>query len=151
MEAKLKTLESSATLRLNEAILSSSLAISSLDKYRIALRNALDEAKIDDDKEAQWKLVTDLFETQTADVNEANQKFSSARKSIEELEKCVNETKTSEIGQFVKNLPDIQIDLINAHGSLETEQTKVTFVIYYKFYFSYLIRILIIRTLVKLE
>ena len=52
MEAKLKTLESSATLRLNEAILSSSLAISSLDKYRIALRNALDEAKIDDDKEA---------------------------------------------------------------------------------------------------
>jgi hypothetical protein len=39
----------------------------------------LDENKDEETKELQWRQVTNLFEAQQADVNEANLKFALAR------------------------------------------------------------------------
>jgi len=61
------------------ALNSSYVAIETLNKYRTALRNALDDTLNDDTKEIQWRQVTDLFDLQTADVHEANQKFALAK------------------------------------------------------------------------
>ncbi len=55
------------------------MARETLSKYRTALRNALDETSNDDNKEIQWREVTDLFDLQTTDVQEANQKFALAK------------------------------------------------------------------------
>jgi hypothetical protein len=62
-------------LQISEALNSSYVAIESLNKYKLALKGALDEKKNDDIKDAQWRQVTDLFDVQLRDVNEANQKF----------------------------------------------------------------------------
>ena len=61
------------------ALNSSYVARETLSKYRTALRNALDETSNDDNKEIQWREVTDLFDLQTTDVQEANQKFALAK------------------------------------------------------------------------
>jgi hypothetical protein len=79
VETKLRTLNSSGKLRVSEALNSSYVAIESLNKYRQALRVAIDETKNEENKELQWRQVTDLFDMQTADVNEANQKFQIAK------------------------------------------------------------------------
>jgi hypothetical protein len=79
VETRLRTLNASGKLRVAEALNSSYVAIESLNRYRAALRAALDETKSDESKDLQWRQVTDLFDMQTTDVNEANQKFQIAR------------------------------------------------------------------------
>lgn len=66
---------------MQEALNSSYVAIESLNKYKAALKNALDDTKprLDEDKDIEWRKVTDLFDLQTNDVNSANQKFTLAK------------------------------------------------------------------------
>lgn len=66
-------------LKTSEALNSSYVAIESLNKYKQALKNALDENKNEELKDLEWRQVTDLFDLQTSNVNEANQKFALAR------------------------------------------------------------------------
>ena len=62
------------------AMTSSTIAIESLNNYRNALKRALDSDLLtDEDKDLQWRQVTDAFDNQARDVNESNQKFSLAR------------------------------------------------------------------------
>lgn len=72
---------------------SSYVAIESLNKYKQALRAALDESD-ENGKETQWRQVTDFFDIQTSDVAEANQKILIAkydiRMLVELLESCDN-------------------------------------------------------------
>ena len=75
----MKSLNGTVKLRVSESLNSSYVAIESLNKYRQALRAALDENLNNEIKELQWRQVTDLFDMQTADVAEANQKFATAR------------------------------------------------------------------------
>ena len=63
-------------LKTSEALNSSYAAIESLNKYKNALRNALDDKSTDDAKDIQWRHVTDLFDIQAADLNQANNKNS---------------------------------------------------------------------------
>ena len=72
-------MDADVKLKVSEALNSSYVAIETLNKYRKALRQALDETKDEETKELQWRQVTNLFETQQADVNEANLKFALAR------------------------------------------------------------------------
>ncbi len=81
IENRLKTLNDTAKLRVSEALNGSYVAIESLNKYRQALRNAMDDTN-DETKDLQWRQVTDLFDMQTADVNEAHQKFALAKFEI---------------------------------------------------------------------
>lgn len=74
IENRLHQLDESVKVKVSEALNSSYAAIDSLNKYRQALRNALDE-KSDSTKELEWRQVTDLFDLQQSDVNEANEKF----------------------------------------------------------------------------
>lgn len=72
-------MDSEMKLKVSAALNSSYVAIETLNKYRTALRNALDETSNDDTKDIQWRQVTDFFDLQTADVHEANQKFALAK------------------------------------------------------------------------
>lgn len=72
-------MDSELKIKVTAALNSSYVAIETLNKYRTALRNALDETSSDDTKDIQWRQVTDLFDLQTADVHEANQKFALAK------------------------------------------------------------------------
>jgi hypothetical protein len=63
----------------SEALNSSYVTIESLNKYKNALKLALDETKNLDDKDIEWRRVTDLFDIQANNVNEANQKFAHAK------------------------------------------------------------------------
>lgn len=69
-------------LRVTEALNSSYVSIASLSNYRQALRKALDDDNLTSDvnqKEVEWRKVTDLFDLQSRDVNETNQKIALAR------------------------------------------------------------------------
>ena len=69
-------------LRVTEALNSSYVSIASLNNYRQALRKALDDDNLNSDvnqKEVEWRKVTDLFDLQSRDVNETNQKIVLAR------------------------------------------------------------------------
>ena len=69
-------------LRVTEALNSSYVSIASLNNYRQALRTALDDDNLNSDvnqKEVEWRKVTDLFDLQSRDVNETNQKIVLAR------------------------------------------------------------------------
>ena len=106
--------------------------IFSLNKYKNALRNALDDKATDDAKDLQWRHVTDLFDLQTADLNEANQKFTIARSQIEELDNLLNQIKTNQLSKGVKNYRDAQQDLINQYRLLQAEQLKVITILMYR-------------------
>jgi hypothetical protein len=141
----LRTLNANAKLRVSEALNSSYVAIESLNKYRQALRVALDETKNEDNKELQWRQVTDLFDMQTADVNEAKQKFqiakyihiymnnfkwifiysSFSRNTLGDLDTMVREIKSVEFSKNVKNLREAQLDAVNQYRLLQAEQAKV--------------------------
>ena len=127
IENKLRTLNSTAKLRVSEALNSSYVAIESLNKYRQALRMALDDDVRNEaeSKEVQWRQVTDLFDMQTADVNEAQQKFTLAKSVLNELDQMVKEIKSIEFSKNVRNLRDVQLDLINELRALQAEQNKV--------------------------
>ncbi len=141
----MRTLNANAKLRVSEALNSSYVAIESLNKYRQALRVALDETKNEDNKELQWRQVTDLFDMQTADVNEAKQKFqiakyihiymnnfkwifiysSFSRNTLGDLDTMVREIKSVEFSKNVKNLREAQLDAVNQYRLLQAEQAKV--------------------------
>ena len=112
-------------LKTSEALNSSYAAIESLNKYKNALKNALDDKATDDAKDLQWRHVTDLFDLQAADLNEANQKFTLARSQIEELDNVLNQIKTNQMSKDVKNFREAQLDLINQYRLLQAEQLKV--------------------------
>lgn len=65
--------------KVEEVVLSTNSSLESLKQYSQALRNALDENQIVENKEQQWKEVTDLFYIQSFNVNETNQKFEAAK------------------------------------------------------------------------
>ncbi len=119
-------------LKTSEALNSSYAAIESLNKYKNALKNALDDKATDDAKDLQWRHVTDLFDLQTADLNEANQKFTIARSQIEELDNLLNQIKTNQLSKGVKNYRDAQQDLINQYRLLQAEQLKVNKTLIYR-------------------
>jgi len=119
-------------LKTSEALNSSYAAIESLNKYKNALKNALDDKATDDAKDLQWRHVTDLFDLQTADLNEANQKFTIARSQIEELDNLLNQIKTNQLSKGVKNYRDAQQDLINQYRLLQAEQLKVNKTLMYR-------------------
>ena len=119
-------------LKTSEALNSSYAAIESLNKYKNALKNALDDKATDDAKDLQWRHVTDLFDLQTADLNEANQKFTIARSQIEELDNLLNQIKTNQLSKGVKNYRDAQQDLINQYRLLQAEQLKVNKTLLYR-------------------
>lgn len=76
----------SIRIRVQEALNGSYVAIESLNKYKAALKNALDDSKEHEkDKEIEWRKVTDLFDVQTNDVNGANQRFALAKYEINHL------------------------------------------------------------------
>jgi hypothetical protein len=112
-------------LKTSEALNSSYAAIESLNKYKNALKNALDDKATDDAKDLQWRHVTDLFDLQAADLNEANQKFTLARSQIEELDNVLNQIKTNQMSKNVKNFREAQLDLINQYRLIQAEQLKV--------------------------
>ena len=112
-------------LKTSEALNSSYAAIESLNKYKNALKNALDDKATDDAKDLQWRHVTDLFDLQAADLNEANQKFTLARSQIEELDNVLNQIKTNQMSKDVKNFREAQLDLINQYRLIQAEQLKV--------------------------
>ena len=69
-------------IRVTEALNSSYVSIASLNNYRQALKKALDDDNLTSDvnqKEVEWRKVTDLFDLQSRDVNETNQKIALAR------------------------------------------------------------------------
>ena len=65
--------------KVEDVVLSTNSSLDSLKQYSQALRNALDENKNVENKEQQWKEVTDLFYIQSFNVNETNQKFEAAK------------------------------------------------------------------------
>ena len=80
VERKLQALDADLRLHVSEATTSSIVAIASLNKYGNALKRALDnEQASDEDKDLQWRQVTDSFDIQARDVSESNQKFTLAR------------------------------------------------------------------------
>jgi len=125
-------LNTDVKLKTSEALNSSYAAIESLNKYKNALKNALDDKATDDAKDLQWRHVTDLFDLQTADLNEANQKFTIARSQIEELDNLLNQIKTNQLSKGVKNYRDAQQDLINQYRLLQAEQLKVNKTLLYR-------------------
>ncbi|CAF0889017.1 unnamed protein product, partial [Brachionus calyciflorus] len=127
VESKLENLDENVRLKVSEALNSSYVAIESLNKYRLALRKALDDTKTDDlSKDLEWRQVTDLFELQSSDVNAANEKFLIAKRNIDELDKLINQVRQNdELKKNVKNLKQIQIDLINQMRSLQMEENKL--------------------------
>jgi hypothetical protein len=78
IENRLTFLSENLKLRVSEALDGSYVAIESLNKYKAALKLALDGSD-DSAKEVQWRKVTDLFDLQSNHVNEANQRFTAAR------------------------------------------------------------------------
>jgi glutamate-1-semialdehyde aminotransferase len=125
-------LSTDVKLKTSEALNSSYAAIESLNKYKNALKNALDDKATDDAKDLQWRHVTDLFDLQTADLNEANQKFTIARSQIEELDNLLKQIKTNQLSKGVKNYRDAQQDLINQYRLLQAEQLKVNKTLMYR-------------------
>lgn len=128
VESKLRHLDESVQLRVSEALNSSYVAIESLNKYRLALRQALDDSKLDVlDKELEWQQVTDLFDLQSNDVATANERFLIAKNNVQELEKLLNQINLSdELKKNVKNLKQTKIDLINQMRSLQAEENKLS-------------------------
>lgn len=127
IETKLQHCDESVKLKVAEALNSSYVAIESLNKYRLALRRALDDTQINGlDKELEWRQVTDLFDLQSADVNVANEKFLIAKNSVQELDKLLGQVKDSDdLKKNVKNLKQTQIDLINQMRNLQVEENKL--------------------------
>ena len=125
LEGKIRILNTDVKLKTSEALNSSYAAIESLNKYRNALRNALDDKSSDEAKDMQWRHVTDLFDLQAADQNEANQKFSLAKNQIEELDKLLTQIKANKMSKDVKNFREAQYDLLNQYRLLQAEQLKV--------------------------
>lgn len=76
----MRSLTETIRIRVQEALNSSYVAIESLNKYKAALKVALDDSKEHEkEKEIEWRKVTDLFDVQTNDVNTANQRFALAK------------------------------------------------------------------------
>ncbi|RNA35792.1 MICOS complex subunit MIC60 isoform X5 [Brachionus plicatilis] len=127
VETKLNHLDQTVKLKVSEALNSSYVAIESLNKYRLALRRALDDTKIDGlDKDLEWRQVTDLFDLQSNDVNAANEKFLIAKSNVQELDKLLGQVKQNEeLRKNVKNVKQTQIDLINQMRSLQVEENKL--------------------------
>jgi len=128
IEQRLHQLDSDIKSRVSQALTASVVAIESLDKYRGALRAALDDDISSDssDKELQWRQVTNLFDTQASDVSEANEKFDSARQLVSDMDAFLAEAKSNEelVGQ-VKNLRATQNDLIDQFRRLQSEQNRL--------------------------
>ena len=117
-------------LRVTEALNSSYVSIASLNNYRQALKKALDDDNLTTDvnqKEVEWRKVTDLFDLQSRDVNETNQKVALARKTVEDLDRFLKEVKLNdELFKNVKNLRETQVELLNQARLLQNEQAKVS-------------------------
>lgn len=84
VETKLAQMIHDVKLRVSEALNSSYVSIESLNKYKTALKKALDDDKINiskdpNSKELEWRQVTDLFDIQSRDVNETNIKNAAAK------------------------------------------------------------------------
>ena len=80
IEVRLQGLNESIRISVQEALNSSYVAIESLNKYKAALKAALDDSKEHEaEKEVEWRKVTDLFDVQANNVNAAHQKFAFAK------------------------------------------------------------------------
>lgn len=64
--------------RVNDALKSSQRSIETLNKYSESLKLALDDQN-DDLKEKQWQQVTELFDKQSLNVQESNEKINAAK------------------------------------------------------------------------
>lgn len=127
IETRLRTLNESIRISVQEALNSSYVAIESLNKYKAALKAALDDSKDhENEKEVEWRKVTDLFDVQTNNVNVAHQKFALAKSQIEELDRLLAEIKSDELSKNVKNLKETQLELIKQFRAFQAEQNKLS-------------------------
>lgn len=106
-EAKLRGAEKSAKQNVSDTMEAARDAVAQLNKYKDSLIQALDEKK-SEDKESQWKQVTEMFEAQSIVVNAAKRKIQESGKSLEELEALIKDAKQSE---HLKNLKSLRASL----------------------------------------
>lgn len=131
VETRLAQMIHDVKLRVTEALNSSYVSIESLNKYKSALKKALDDDQVNinkdqSSKELEWRQVTDLFDIQSRDVNETNLKNAAAKKVIDDLDALLKEVKMNdELYNNVKNLRETQLELLNQARLLQSEKTKL--------------------------
>lgn len=124
-EKKLNGLEKGIKHSVSETVDATREAVETLNNYKQALRDALDEKFNSLDKETQWKNVTEFFEKQSQKVAEAKQKFTIGNKAIEELEVMINEAKKNELFKNLNSLRQSLKDLIEQQRTVKQEESKL--------------------------
>lgn len=123
-EAKLRNVEQSAKKNVSETMEAARDAVAQLNKYKDSLIQALDENK-SDNKESQWKQVTDLFETQSKVVDAAKKKIQESGKSLEELEALIKDAKQNELFKNLKSLRASLKELVEQQRAVMLEDKKL--------------------------
>lgn len=122
-EAKLRNVERSAKQNVSDTMEAAREAVAQLNKYKDSLIHALDEKG--EDKELQWKQVTDMFEAQSQVVNEAKKKIQESGKSLDELEALIKDAKQNEHFKNLRSLRASLKELVEQQRVLMLEDKKL--------------------------
>jgi mitofilin len=88
------------------------------------LIQALDE-KGSDDKESQWKQVTDIYEKQSQVVSEAKRRIQDSTKTLEEVEALINDAKKNELFKNLKTLRASLKEVIEQQRAIVQEDKRL--------------------------
>lgn len=122
LEKKLDEIKNNISSRVTETVQSAKLAISTLDKYRQSLKDALDESNNEETKEKQWEIVTKFYHEQSKSVNEANQNFLSFSTYLVEINDFVKDAMQNKLFKNLKVLSQCQKDILEKQTIIKSEE-----------------------------